>query len=66
MTVYSVGPVTVTEKRIYIHPDFMAKFRELVSAQKGDCKNDHGERSNRKLRDQPFYQRGRNNKMKRF
>lgn len=32
----------------------------------GDCKNDHGERTNYKLRDQPFYARGRNGKMKRF
>lgn len=31
---------------------------------KGDCKDDHGERSNNKLRDQPFYQRARNGKMR--
>jgi hypothetical protein len=30
----------------------------------GDCKDDHGERSNNKLRDQPFYQRARNGKMR--
>lgn len=29
-----------------------------------DCKNDHGERTNYKLRDQPFYMRGRNGKMR--
>lgn len=30
----------------------------------GDCKTDHGERTNYKLRDQPFYMRGRNGKMR--
>lgn len=30
----------------------------------GDCKQDHGERTNYKLRDQPFYMRGRNGKMR--
>lgn len=29
-----------------------------------DCKNDHGERTNYKLKDQPFYMRGRNGKMR--
>ncbi|ABY63180.1 hypothetical protein ST201phi2-1p354 [Pseudomonas phage 201phi2-1] len=29
-----------------------------------DCKNDHGERTNHKLKDQPFYARGRNGKMR--
>jgi hypothetical protein len=29
-----------------------------------DCKTDHGERTNYKLKDQPFYMRGRNGKMK--
>lgn len=32
----------------------------------GDCKNDHGERTNVKLRDQPFYARGRNGKMSKW
>lgn len=31
-----------------------------------DCKNDHGERTNYKLKDQPFYQRGRNGKMRTY
>lgn len=31
-----------------------------------DCKLDHGERTNRKLKDQPFFQRGRNGKMKQY
>lgn len=50
---------------IIINPRFMERLVTLVSS-KGDCKTDHGERTNRKLRDQPFYQRGRNKKMKRF
>lgn len=29
-----------------------------------DCKLDHGERTNYKLKDQPFYMRGRNGKMR--
>lgn len=29
-----------------------------------DCKQDHGERTNYKLKDQPFYMRGRNGKMR--
>lgn len=32
----------------------------------GDCKNDHGDRTNPKLRDQPFYQRANNGKMKKW
>lgn len=32
----------------------------------GDCKQDHGERTNYKLRDQPFYMRGRNGKMRNY
>lgn len=31
-----------------------------------DCKNDHGERTNYKLKDQPFYVRGRNGKMRKY
>ena len=38
--------------------------RELTINPK--CKNDHGERANRKLRDQPFYLRERNGKMRRY
>lgn len=30
----------------------------------GECKVDHGERTNYKLQDQPFYMRGRNGKMR--
>lgn len=35
---------------------------------KGDpnCKTDHGERTNYKLRSQPFYQRGNNGKMRKW
>ncbi len=29
-----------------------------------NCKNDHGDRTNHKLKDQPFYARGRNGKMR--
>lgn len=32
----------------------------------GDHRNDQGERTNKKLRVQPFYQRARDGKMKRF
>jgi hypothetical protein len=35
-----------------------------VDVASGDCQNDHGERTNYKLRDQPFYMRGRNGKMR--
>lgn len=33
---------------------------------KRDCDNDHGERTNYKLKDQPFYARGRNGKMRNY
>lgn len=36
----------------------------LASPMVNDCKNDHGERTNYKLKDQPFYMRGRNGKMR--
>ena len=36
------------------------------SAYKGQMKSDHGERTNRKLKDQPFYHRRGGGKMKRF
>jgi broad specificity phosphatase PhoE len=47
------------------------KLRELCGPQwggayKGEMKNDHGERTNRKLKDQPFYHRSGNKKMRRF
>lgn len=45
-------------------PDPVQDDEDCVAS--GDCKNDHGERTNYKLRDQPFYARGRNGKMKRF
>ena len=46
------------------------QLRELCgvhwgSAYKGEMKNDKGERTNRKLKDQPFYHRGSNGKMRR-
>lgn len=37
---------------------------EFSQAGSGDCQTDHGERTNYKLRDQPFYMRGRNGKMR--
>ena len=45
------------------------RIRELCgvhwgSAYKGEQKNDHGERTNRKLNDQPFYHRGSDGKMR--
>lgn len=36
------------------------------SAYKGEMKNDHGERTNRKIKDQPFYQRGSGGKMRKW
>lgn len=36
------------------------------SAFKGEMKNDHGERTNRKIKDQPFYQRGSGGKMRKW
>lgn len=36
------------------------------SAYKGEMKNDHGERTNRKLNNQPFYIRGHNGKMRKY
>ena len=37
---------------------------ECDNVASGDCPTDHGERTNHKLRDQPFYMRGRNGKMR--
>ena len=47
------------------------KLRELCGPQwggafKGQMKSDHGERTNPKLNDQPFYHRGAKQKMRRF
>ncbi|MNF21488.1 hypothetical protein D3C87_1373190 [compost metagenome] len=47
------------------------KLRDLCGPQwggafKGQMKSDHGERTNPKLNDQPFYHRGSKGKMKRF
>ncbi len=39
-------------------------YNWLAAPMVPDCKNDHGERTNRKLKDQPFYMRGRNGKMR--
>lgn len=36
------------------------------SSFKGEMKNDKGERTNRKIKDQPFYHRQNNGKMKPF
>lgn len=36
------------------------------SAYKGEQNNDHGERTNRKLNDQPFYHRSPGGKMKKW
>lgn len=36
------------------------------SAYRGEMKSDHGERTNRKLKDQPFYARAHNGKMRKF
>lgn len=36
------------------------------SAYKGEMKNDHGERTNRKIKDQPFYRRGKAGKMRSY
>lgn len=48
----------VTPERIA--EDFFAQ--EVVN----DCKNDHGERTNKKLKDQPFYHRNRTGKLKKY
>jgi hypothetical protein len=47
------------------------KLRDLCgihwgSAYKGEMKNDHNERTNRKLKDQPFYHRGSKGKMRNY
>lgn len=49
----------------------MEKLEELCgvhwgSARKGEMRNDHGERTNRKLNTQPFYHRGSNGKMRNY
>lgn len=36
------------------------------SARKGEMRNDHGERTNKKLNTQPFYHRGSNGKMRHY
>lgn len=36
------------------------------STYKGEMKNDHGERTNRKLKDQPFYRRASKGKMRTY
>ena len=47
------------------------KLRELCGihwggAYKGEMKNDKGERTNRKLKDQPFYHRGQQGKIRKW
>lgn len=39
---------------------------EFQRGQNPICDTDHGERTNHKLKDQPFYQRGRNGKMRNY
>jgi len=39
---------------------------ELLCHGDRDCENDHGERTNRKLKDQPFYLRGKTGKMRKW
>lgn len=50
----------------YWHPNSHALNALSYMSQNKDCKNDHGERTNHKLKDQPFFQRGRNGKMKTY
>lgn len=50
-------------------PTGREKLEELCGPQwggayKGEMKSDHGERTNIKLKDQPFYHRGSNGKMR--
>lgn len=42
----------------------VACYDDIDLGQNSDCKTDHGERTNYKLQDQPFYMRGRNGKMR--
>ena len=67
-----------TDKRIILICDNPVFIKHLINqieevpvetcewnqAGSGDCQTDHGERTNYKLRDQPFYMRGRNGKMR--
>ena len=48
------------------HAQEPAPAQEEIQETSGLCKTDHGERTNRKLRDQPFYQRDRKGKMRGF
>lgn len=36
----------------------------VTPVKRGDCKNDHGDRTNHRLKDQPFYARNKTGKMK--
>jgi len=57
---------------LYNHePIGKEKLEELCgihwgSAYKGEMKNDKGERTNRKIKDQPFYHRRNDGKMKNY
>lgn len=49
-----------------LDPDWLRPDPVCEDRPKGinpDCSTDHGERTNYKLKDQPFYRRGRNGKM---
>lgn len=49
--------------------DYHAGFEALrMQLQKhaGDCPIDHGERTNKKLKDQPYHMRGSNGKMRKW
>lgn len=48
----------------YWHPDSHVLNALAYTNQHRDCKNDHGDRTNRKLKDQPFYQRNKSGKMR--
>ncbi|AEH03705.1 hypothetical protein AVT69_gp280 [Pseudomonas phage PhiPA3] len=43
-----------------------AMFHPFGGAFRGEMKSDHGERTNRKIKDQPFYQRGPKKQMRKY
>lgn len=44
----------------------MDRFFSMQRVHNPDCTEDHGERTNKKLKDQPFFQRQRSGKMKHY
>lgn len=67
------------EVKIVLHGDYIHAFNSETNVYcspgpvylasqigNGRCPADHGERTNKKLIVQPFYQRGRNGKMKKY